>query len=185
MALADQSSTLLSGSPSEFKMSRISRRNITVATMTHSQNGSTRTRTNPSFASLSKTSSWTCGWCRWASTSPLHIENARQSENYVSGGEIEVDCCTPVTNASDFGLQHPFPHLGYFGKESSLSWAWILYEEVVLTHIYRHIFYMRLPELRKVQPCYSVDGWLLMWCQAGTFLALAQLLLFACELTNE
>ena len=35
----------------------------------------------------------------------------------MSGGEIEVDCCTPVTNASDFGLQHPFPHLGHFGKE--------------------------------------------------------------------
>ena len=34
----------------------------------------------------------------------------------------------------------------------------------------------RLPELSKVQPCYSVDGWPPVWCLAGTCLASVQLL---------
>ena len=39
----------------------------------------------------------------------------------------------------------------------------------------------RLPELSKIQPCYSVDGWSPVLCLADTCLALAQLLLIACE----
>ena len=34
----------------------------------------------------------------------------------MSVGEIKVDHCTSGADASDLGLQHPFPHLGHFGK---------------------------------------------------------------------